>query len=72
LFKERAYWLFATAHRLGDLRRLVNSYGRAPDAVFPTGPYKYGGSYGTAVNMTLGPLAGGVNPEEKGCTTRTQ
>jgi len=23
LFRERAFWLFATGHRLGDLRRLA-------------------------------------------------
>src|SRR5205807_2635254 len=28
MFSERAFWLFATGHRLGDLRRLVRQYGR--------------------------------------------
>jgi hypothetical protein len=38
LFRERAFWLYATGHRQGDLRRLM----RAPYSlsnVFPTGPY---------------------------------
>lgn len=33
LFKERAYWLFLTSHRLGDLRRLVRQYGRGVSSV---------------------------------------
>jgi len=45
LFRERAFWLFGTAHRLGDLRRLVSVYGRAPEAVFPNGEYVLGGTY---------------------------
>jgi len=39
LFRERAFWLFLTGHRLGDLRRLIRQYGRAENTVFPTGPY---------------------------------
>jgi hypothetical protein len=39
LFRERAFWMFGTAHRLGDMRRLVRQYGRAITSVFPTGAY---------------------------------
>ena len=39
LFRERAFWLFNTGHRLGDLRRLVRQYGRDPMTVYPVGPY---------------------------------
>lgn len=39
MFRERAFALFATAHRVGDLRRLVRQYGRPVTSVFPTGPY---------------------------------
>jgi hypothetical protein len=39
LFRERAFWMYMTAHRLGDLRRLVRQYGRAAETVFPTGAY---------------------------------
>ncbi len=53
LFKERAYWLFLTSHRLGDLRRLIRDYGRAANAVFPSGPYFKGGNYGTDVNSPI-------------------
>ena len=49
LFSERAFWLWGTGQRLGDLRRLVNQYGRAADAVYPTGAYHKGGNYGTDV-----------------------
>lgn len=50
LFKERAYWLFLTSHRVGDMRRLIRQYGRGAETVFPTGAYfKYGGTYGTDV-----------------------
>jgi hypothetical protein len=66
LFRERAFWMFATGHRHGDLRRLVRQYLRSPEAVFPTGPYKNGSTYGTDVsfppdNTQLG------NPNYKGC-----
>jgi hypothetical protein len=53
LFKERAYWLFLTSHRLGDMRRLIRQYGRDPETVFPTGPYFKGGTYGTDVNSPV-------------------
>jgi starch-binding outer membrane protein, SusD/RagB family len=53
LFKERAYWLFMTSHRLGDMRRLIGQYGRATETIFPTGPYFKGGTYGTDVNSPV-------------------
>lgn len=39
MFRERAFALFATAHRVGDMRRLVRQYGRAANTVIPIGPY---------------------------------
>lgn len=39
MFRERAFSLFSTGHRLGDLRRLVRQYGRTHDQVFPVGAY---------------------------------
>ncbi|HEU4589177.1 MAG TPA: hypothetical protein VFS11_11035 [Gemmatimonadales bacterium] len=66
LFRERAFWLFATGHRLGDLRRLVRQYGRDTESVFPTGPYGAGGTYGTAVNYV--PSRNELNnPNYTGC-----
>ena len=53
LFKERAYWLFLTSHRLGDMRRLIRQYGRTAATVFPTGAYFKGGTYGTDVNSPV-------------------
>jgi starch-binding outer membrane protein, SusD/RagB family len=53
LFKERAYWLYLTSHRLGDLRRLIRQYGRTATSVFPSGPYFKGGQYGTDVNSPV-------------------
>ena len=62
LFAERAFWLYATGHRLGDMRRLIRQYGRDPETVFPTGDYYKGGlTYGTGVNLPL-PRREGNNP----------
>lgn len=61
LFKERAYWLYLTSHRLGDLRRLVRQYGRGAESVFPTGTYHKPGTYGADVNSPI-PQAEDNNP----------
>jgi starch-binding outer membrane protein, SusD/RagB family len=62
LFRERAFWLYATGHRLGDMRRLIRQYGRAADTVFPSGDYfKAGLTYGVGVNLPL-PRREGNNP----------
>ncbi len=49
LFQERALWLFGTGHRLGDLRRLINQYGRTEGQVYPSGDYHKGGAHGSDV-----------------------
>lgn len=61
LFKERAYWLYLTSHRLGDLRRLIRQYNYGSESVFPTGAYPKGGTYGTDVNVPV-PQAEQNNP----------
>src|SRR5215204_864944 len=62
LFAERAFWLYATGHRLGDMRRLIRQYGREAETVFPTGDYYRGGqTYGTGVNLPM-PRREGNNP----------
>jgi hypothetical protein len=61
LFEERAYWLWLTGHRLGDMRRLVRQYGRNQAQVFPVGVYPKGGQYGTDVNFPI-PLQEENNP----------
>jgi hypothetical protein len=35
LFSERAFWMFATGHRLGDMRRLIRQYGRSAESGLP-------------------------------------
>ncbi len=69
LFKERAYNLFLTSHRLGDLRRLIRQYGRDSESVFPTGAYFKGGIYGTDVNFPV-PFEEQNNPSFTGCLDR--
>lgn len=39
MMRERAFALFSTGHRLGDMRRLVRQYGRQRADVFPNGAY---------------------------------
>lgn len=68
-FQERAFWLWLTAHRLGDMRRLVRQYGRAVETVFPSGPYFKGGVYGPDVNFII-PVAEQNNPNFAGCLDR--
>lgn len=53
LFEERARWLWLTAHRLGDLRRLIRQYGFTQAEVFPVGTTEWGGEYGTDVNFLI-------------------
>jgi hypothetical protein len=70
LFRERAFWLYATGHRLGDMRRLIRQYGRDANAVFPTGDYFKGGlTYGVDVNLPL-PRRETNNPNVSGCLDR--
>ena len=69
LFSERAFWMFATGHRLGDMRRLMRQYGRTAETVFPTGTYIKGGSYGADVNLPI-PQEEGNNPNSVGCLNR--
>ena len=70
LFRERAFSLFATSHRLGDMRRLVRQYGRNPETVFPTGNYhKDGLKFGTDVNFII-PAPERNNPKFTGCIDR--
>jgi len=76
LFRERAFWLYLTQHRLGDLRRLSrpapNGYGLNSEAVFPTGNYtgRGGGVYGTDVNFPIPIEESNSNPNVTGCLDR--
>jgi hypothetical protein len=72
IFRERAFWMFSTGHRVGDLRRLIKYYGRTTESVFPTGAWHKGGNYGPDVNFPL-PQAEENNPNVtagKACTDR--
>jgi starch-binding outer membrane protein, SusD/RagB family len=74
LFRERAYDLYLTAHRLGDLRRLIRQYGRNAETIFPTGVYNplgaaAGNSYGPDVNLPI-PFEETNNPQYKACLNR--
>jgi starch-binding outer membrane protein, SusD/RagB family len=66
MFRERAFWLFGTGHRLGDLRRLVRQYHLVASAVFPNGLYMGGPQiYGQSVDY---PVYGEQNdPNYHGC-----
>ena len=66
LFKERAYDLWLTSHRLGDLRRLIRDYDRKEYEVFPTGEYPKGGNYGTDVSFPI-PVDTQFNPGGMAC-----
>ncbi len=67
LFSERAFWLYLTGHRLGDLRRLVRQYDRVADTVYPSGEYwKQGQSYGTDLSFPL-PQDEAGNPNYLAC-----
>lgn len=70
LFQERAYWLFLTGHRQGDLRRLVRQYRRPAAHVYPVGSYPGGlASYGTSVNISV-PAQERANTQFHGCFDR--
>ena len=70
LFRERAFTTFGTAHRLGDMRRLVRQYTRPAESVFPTGNYhKDGLKFGTDVNFII-PAPERNNPKFTGCIDR--
>ncbi len=69
LFRERAFWMFGTGHRMGDLRRLLRQYGRTVAQTWPTGPYKAGVNYGTDVVFIL-TLSEQSNPNLHYCTDK--
>lgn len=71
LFKERAFWLWLTGHRLGDMRRLLRQYGRDQATVFPVGTLalRPSDTYGTDVNFVV-PFPERNNPQFNGCLDR--
>ena len=74
LFRERAFWLYSTGHRLPDLRRLVRptsqgGYARAENTVYPNGTFFKGGIYATDKMLVI-PAAESNNSLSKGCTDK--
>ena len=69
MFRERAFWMFGTGHRLGDMRRLMRQYGRTEAQVYPIGPWFKGGNYGDAIQMPV-PFDEQNNPNFVTCTNR--
>jgi starch-binding outer membrane protein, SusD/RagB family len=70
LFSERAFWMYLTGHRLGDLRRLVRQYGRPVNSVFPIGIDFEGAPYGPDVNFEVSQDEAN-NPNFHGCLNRS-
>lgn len=73
LFRERAFWLYLSGTRLGDLRRLIRQYNRQAESVFPTGAWHKGGNYGTDVSLPI-PFNEQQNPnyDPAMCNIRSQ
>jgi hypothetical protein len=67
LFHERAFWMYLTGHREGDLRRLIRQYGRTALEVFPIGIDANGIPYGSDVNFEVSQDEDN-NPNFHGCT----
>lgn len=70
MFRERAFWLFGTGHRMGDLRRLMRQYGRTEDGTWPTGRhFKNTTDFGDDVTLPV-PFVEYNNPNFSGCIDR--
>lgn len=72
VFRERAFWMYGTGHRTGDLRRLIRQYGRNENAVFPMGTngFTYPTiSFGTQMTIEP-PQTERNNPNYHGCLSR--
>lgn len=73
LYRERAFWLFMTGQRQGDLRRLMRLYDRKQEQVYPTGPY-IGGKilwYGLNADFPVPAEEKIYNRHYKGCFSRS-
>lgn len=72
LYGERAFWLYLTGRRLGDLRRLIRNYGRDAETVFPTGNYLLGDTYkGATAIPFIQVMEARYNPHiTSGCAVR--
>jgi hypothetical protein len=73
-FREKAFWLFGTGHRQGDMRRLVRQYGIPSNDIYPTGVYQAATNQQVGIlfggQVTLVPSTEGPNPNYHGCIDR--
>jgi len=73
LCKARAYYVWFTGHRPGDMRRLIRQYGRNSETVFLTDVFFHSGAalgtYGPEVNFILQHQEKN-NPNFQGCLDR--
>jgi hypothetical protein len=73
-FRERAFWMFGTGHRLGDMRRLIRQYHRPTASIFPSGLQPYltepPNVYGSLVNLEPSASEFDNNPNYHGCFNR--
>ncbi len=72
LFDERAYWMYLTGHRQGDLRRMVRQYGYDSEEVYPTGFFGNSGlaMYGSDVTAPVPETEYMYNKLYEGCINR--
>jgi hypothetical protein len=73
MFHERAFWMFGTGHRTGDMRRLIRQYGRLAQNVFPVGIQRdlyYPIAYNPAANLQPPKSEYDDNPQFHGCIDR--
>ena len=72
LFRERAFWLYATGHRLGDLRRLARApYSRPVNTIYPIGTYTHTNTvYGNNTELPV-TFDERNNPNFTGCDYNT-
>lgn len=69
IFRERAFWMYGTGHRMADLRRILRQYGRTEAQTWPKGVYKAGVSYGNEVVFIL-TLSEQANPNVRVCADK--
>jgi len=69
-FSERAFWLFSSGHRHGDLRRLIRVYNRNVEDVFPWGTSLQGVEYASTVAFLV-PQSEANNPNYQECDGKT-
>ncbi len=72
LFRERAFWLFLTGHRFGDMRRMIRQYNFREEALYPSGVWGYNrfGSYGNDVSLPVPVEEQETNGLYTGCFNR--